>query len=367
MKARACRESIERRASRESIGIGVARKEAIMFRKLRTFALTALYAFAYCQLALGQAAPATILDIELENYVTYFNDITDYSRLATDSNRTTVTQPRNFSRAIGIADIVSVNGKPAKGVMTEQRTQFNLRVNPTPGQAMADLERNNRLERYYEILKPDGTQIGSLMAIGNGGGTPPPGAPLATSDANFVISGGTGAFLGARGQESSPSNAGLPGPRNASMTEDPANRRVHGGGRRHFILHVIPISLPEVVMTSTGPAVVHANDFSLVTVTRPARSGETLSLIATGLGPTRPGVDPGRPFTSDPLQIVNSPVEVIVNGTPVEFLYAGGYPGTTNTYQVNFRLPSGMTPGTARLQVSTAWVAGPEVTIPVQQ
>ena len=338
-----------------------------MLAKCRTLALAALSAVAYCQWALGQAAPATILDIELANFVVYFSDVTDYSRLATDPNRTTVTQPRNFSRGIGIADIVSVNGRPAKGVMTEQRTQFNLRVIPTPGQAIADLERNNRLERYYEILKPDGTPIGSLMAVGNGGGTPPPGAPLVTSDANFLISGGTGAFLGARGQESSPSNAGLPSPRNASMTEAPANRRMHGGGRRHFILHVIPMSRPEVVTTPTGPVVVHANDFSLVTAARPARPGEILSLIATGLGPTRPGVDPGKPFPASPLSLVNSPVDVTVNGQPAEVQYAGGYPGTTDTYQVNFRVPSGITPGPASLQIGVAWILGPEVRIPVQQ
>src|SRR3989338_1750643 len=109
-----------------------------MHEKCRTCVLTALSLIIFYQLALGQTAPATILDVELANFVVYFGDVTDYSRLATDPNRTTVTQPRNFSRAIGIADIVSVNGNPAKGVMTEQRTQFNLRVNPTPGQAIAD-------------------------------------------------------------------------------------------------------------------------------------------------------------------------------------------------------------------------------------
>ena len=340
-----------------------------MLGKYRTLALTALSAVVSCQLALGQAAPATILDIELDNYVVYFNDVSDYSRLATDPNRTTVSQPRNFSHAIGIADIVSVNGKPAKGVMSEQRTQFNLRVNPTGGQAIADFERNNRLERYYEILKPDGMQIGSIMAVGNGGGAPPPGAPLAaSSDANHVITGGSGAFLGARGQGSSPpANAALPDPRNASMTENPANRRINGGGRRHFILHVIPMSRPEVVITATGPAVAHANDFSLVTSARPARASEVLSFFATGLGPTLPGVDPGKPFPANPLARVNSPVEVTVNGAPAEVLDAVGFPGAVDGYQVNFRLPSGMTPGPARLQVSTAWIAGPEVTIPVQQ
>lgn len=337
-----------------------------MIRKCLAFVFAALFAVAYCQSAFGQAAPATILDVEIENFVVYWRDVTDLSRLATDPNSTTITQPRNFGQAVGIADIVSVNGKPAKGVMTEKRTQFTLRVNPTGGQAIADMNRNNRLERYYEILRPDGTQIGSIMAIGIGGGTPPPGAPLVTSDANFVIAGGTGAFLGARGQESSsPVNASLPDARNASMTEDPGRRRINGGGRRHFILHVIPLSRPEVAITTTGPAVTHASNFSLVTAASPARSGEILALFATGLGPTVPGVDPGRPFPTSPLARVNSPVEVTVNGAPAEVLDAVGFPGAVDGYQVNFRLPSGVTAGQASIQVSVAWIAGSEVKISV--
>ena len=150
------------------------------------------------------------------------------------------------------------------------------------------------------------------------------------------------------------------------MSEDPANRRIHGGGARRFVLHLIPLSRPEVVSTPNGPAVVHANDFSLVTAARPARAGEVLTLFATALGPTRPGVDPGKPFPATPLQVVNSPVEVIVNGIPAEVLYAGGYPGAVDAYQVNFRLPGGIRPGAASIQVTAAFVAGPEVGIAIQ-
>ena len=59
-------------------------EEQIMNRKLKALALTALCALALCQPALAQPAPPTILGIELENYVNYFNDVTDYSKLATD-------------------------------------------------------------------------------------------------------------------------------------------------------------------------------------------------------------------------------------------------------------------------------------------
>ena len=57
-----------------------------------------------------------------------------------------------------------------------------------------------------------------------------------------------------------------------------------------------------------GPAIVHSADFTLVTSDKPARAGEILTLYASGLGPTRPGVDSGEPFPTTGLQVVNSPV-----------------------------------------------------------
>ena len=337
--------------------------------KSKVLTLAVLSAVAFCRSASAQGAPATILDIELDNMVNYFDDVTDYSKLAANPNRTTVAAQPNFAQSIGIGDIVSVNGKPVKGLFTERRIQLTRRVDPGAGQAIADAQRGAVMERHYEILKLDGTQISSIATTGMGSGSPPPGAPLGVSDASFIIIGGNGAFLGARGQaSSSPLNSTLPDARNASMAENPRNRRMlGGGGRRHFILHVIPLFRPEVVIAASGPAVVHSSDFSPVTAAKPARPGELLSLFATGLGPTEPGVDPGKPFPASPLSFANSPIDVTVNGQAAEVLYAGGYPGTTDTYQVNFRVPSGITSGPASLQISAAWIAGPEVKIPVQQ
>ena len=99
---------------------------------------------------------------------------------------------------------------------------------------------------------------------------------------------------------------------------------------------------------------------------KPAKAGEVLTLFASGLGPTRPGVDPGQPFTANPLLVVNSPVQVLVNGDPGDVLYAGGFPGAVDGYQVNFRIPGGAKPGQASLQLTSAWISGPPVSIPVQ-
>ena len=150
------------------------------------------------------------------------------------------------------------------------------------------------------------------------------------------------------------------------MAEDPANRRLNGGGKLRFVLHVIPMSTPQIVATGSGPAVTHSSDFELVTKSNPAVAGELLSLFATGLGPTRPGVDPGKPFPSSPAAVVNSPIEVTVNGKRAEVLAAAGFPGAVDGYQVNFRAPSDTAKGVATIQLRAAWVAGTPVSITVQ-
>ena len=181
-----------------------------------------------------------------------------------------------------------------------------------------------------------------------------------------MITGGTGAFLGARGQLGAVAPPpGVSVQRAASMTEDPANRRRNGGGTQQWIAHLIPMTVPQIVTTAGGPAVFHS-DFSGVTAAKPAKAGEVLILQATGLGPTVPGVDPGQPFPRDsPLQ-VNSPVEVSVNGRPAEVINNVGWPGLVDTYRIDFRVPDGSTAGTAPIQITAAWIAGPDVRIAIQ-
>jgi uncharacterized protein (TIGR03437 family) len=126
------------------------------------------------------------------------------------------------------------------------------------------------------------------------------------------------------------------------------------------------MSWPAVIATANGPAVTHSNDFSLVSSAKPASPSEILSLFATGLGPARASLSPGQPFPLSPLAVLNSPIDVTVNGKSAEVLGAVGYPGTTDSYQVNFRLPSDTPKGSASLQVTAAWIPGPPVSIAVQ-
>lgn len=323
---------------------------------------TALCAAACSLSGMAEVAPPVILKIEYDNGVRYIYDTADPSAFATVPTPLSQIRP-TFAPLVILADIVAVNDKPAKGVMLVRQVGVNLTTNPSAGQTIADVIRGNAVDRILEILQPDGTPIGSLMTMGFDAGTPPPGAPTSFVGGNNVITGGTGAFLGVRGQLA---GGGPPTNRDASVREDPARRRVNGGGRGVYYAHVIPMSRPEVVITSGGPAIAHSSDFSLVTASKPAAPGEILSLFATGLGPTRPGVDPGRPFPSSPLATVNSPVEVTVNGRPAEVLAAVGLPGAVDSYQVNFRIPPDTPRGAATVQVSAAWIAGPAVSITAQ-
>jgi hypothetical protein len=208
-------------------------------------------------------------------------------------------------------------------------------------------------EDIFEILQPDGTPIGSIMIFGFSGGAAPPGQPSSQSG-NWAIVGGTGAFMGARGQAVEDVSRNITG-RGASMAEDPAFRRVHGGGTRRFILHVIPLNAPQIL--NNGTALVHSSDFAPLTASRPAKAGEILSIFMSGLGPTVPPVPPGQPFPSAPLAVVNSPVVVSFNGKPTEVLAAVGSPFAVNGYQINFRIPPDAPKGEADIEITVAWVA----------
>ena len=340
-------------------------------RVWRAALTVALCGATLCQPGQAQVPSASVLRIDTTNVVLYTECDSDPSKFATDPNPTTCTTPsgNTFTRSLGIGDIVAVNGQPVKGTHTRGAIG-NLRLSaaPGPGQGIADTTRVAVAVFTFEILKSDGTPIGTIVANGLAGGVAPPGSsPAATGGNNFVITGGTGAYLGARGQLAAVAPpSGVASARGTPMSEDPGNRRKNGGGTQQWIAQLIPMERPEIVTMPAGPAITHSSDFSLVTASKPAAPGEILSLFARGLGPVNPGVDPDQPFPSSPSAVVNSPVEVTVNGKPAEMLSAVGFPGSVDGYQVNFRVPPDTAKGAVSIQVSAAWIAGAAVSIPVQ-
>jgi hypothetical protein len=313
--------------------------------------------------ASAQTPQATILTIEMENVVQYQESFANPQKNGTSTNMEAQnTAPATFFPGTFIADIATINGRKSKGTTVARIFWVGLNSNPSGSQAIADVNRFQAMDILLEIQQADKTPVGTIVLTGVTGGAAPVGAPKSAPTGNFAVTGGTGAFLGARGQAATIMNTH----RTSSTFENPINRRSFPSGLWKIVIQLIPMSTPEVVLTSTGPAIVHSNDYSPVTAAKPARAGELLTLFASGLGPTRPGVDPGQVFPASPTQLVNSQVDVLVNGKAGDLLYAGGYPNTVDGYQVNFRVPVDTAPGMTAIQLSAAWILGTEVRIPVQ-
>jgi uncharacterized protein (TIGR03437 family) len=316
-----------------------------------------LLAMTFCAAAWGQA-PAVLL-IDVENSVNYIGDVSDMTKLASTSGAVAGTS-RSFENHMVIADIVAVNGQPVKGTFVNRGQLVTLSPTAGPGQAMANISRTGANQFTFEIQKLDGSPVGSIMAVGLAGGPAPPGGPLLSNQGNNAISGGTGAFVGVRGQAGQVAPA-VAANRAASMAEDPLNRQTNGAaGKLRFVLQLLPESRPQVA------AVTHSKDYTMLSATSPAVGGEILSVFATGLGATVPAVDLGQPFPAAPPAVVSAPVDVLVNGKSAEVLGAVGFPGSVDGYQVNFRMPPDLPKGTATVQLRAAWIPGIAVSIPVQ-
>lgn len=317
--------------------------------------------------AFAQTQPVVILEIDATNCVSYQSDVADYTKYATDPNPVAGVASKNFNSYINICDIVKVNGAPAKGTVVSPNQTIGAQPTPAAGKAIADITRSAVHTIFWEIQKADGTPVGSITGEGFGGGTGVPGAPSNMNQGNNTVTGGTGAFFGIRGQWGTTASLAVALPV-VSVTEDPAIRRNRPGGGFHQVLQLIPYDPPTVLSTPGGPAVTHG-DFSLVTAASPAKAGESLLTVVSGMGPTNPSVDPGKPFPSFPggnLLPVNSPVSVTVNGKAAEVINAIGYPDTVGKYRVDFRVPADTPKGTATIQIGSAWITGPTVTIPIQ-
>jgi hypothetical protein len=311
-----------------------------------------------------ESAPPAILEIDLENVVYYFADVSDWSKLATNPGLTTATNA-TFGQLMAIADIVAVNGKPAKGTYVAKGQTLLLTPTPIPGESIADTQRGGGSDtETFEILQTDDTPVGSIMSILSIGGAPPPGSPLALKLTSSAIAGGNGAFLGVKGQCGI--EAVFVAPRRASQAEDPANRRLNGGGKMRMAVYLIPMFRPKILADWERPAVFHASNSRPVTAANPAHVGEALFMLAKGLGPVRPNLGPGQPFPSAPLAVVNSPLDIVVSGSEAEITSATGYPGFTDTYRVDFRVPAISGSEAATLQVNAAWIPSAPVSIAIQ-
>jgi hypothetical protein len=114
--------------------------------------------------------PVTLL-IDVQDHVEYQDDISDVTKFATIPTLTPAVNFRTFSVATVLADVVAVNGQPAKGVYTAQARALGASPTATAGDAIADIQRAALREEAIEILNSDGTSIGTISSLGLSGGS----------------------------------------------------------------------------------------------------------------------------------------------------------------------------------------------------
>jgi hypothetical protein len=317
------------------------------------------FIFATCLIALTSwAQPIAILEVDVEG-VAYLVDSTDFTKIARSPVPAppAIMPPPNYFSYVNISDVTRVNGKPARGTQVIHGFYVRMSPNPTAGIAIADSTRNNFAVGQLEIQDADGRDVGTISLQGWFGGSAPSGAS-AELFSNLTVVGGTGAFLGVRGQASHAAVVMRPGARPpGSITEDPSVRRTFGNqGTITYTIQLIPQSAPQIEK-------VYHMDFQPVSPSNPAQRGETLIVQARGLAPIA-GAKFGDPAPEPPADI-SAPVEVLLGGRPAQVVNKVGWPGTVDTYRVDFRVPDEAS-GEVDLKLSTAWIPAPVVKIAVR-
>ena len=100
--------------------------------------------------------------------------------------------------------------------------------------------------------------------------------------------------------------------------------------------------------------------------TRPARAGDTIIILATGLGPVTPAPTSGA-ASGDAVRSTMTMPTVLIGGVSAPVDFSGLSPDFVGVNQLNVRVPPGLTPGVVSLQISMGGMTtSNQVTIAVQ-
>jgi uncharacterized protein (TIGR03437 family) len=107
---------------------------------------------------------------------------------------------------------------------------------------------------------------------------------------------------------------------------------------------------------------------ALVGKANPAVRGTIIQVYATGLGPTDPAVKTGEPGPSNPAAVLvaGTQLTATLGGAPAEIQFKGLAPGYVGLYQVNLRVPSGLSTGDLPLVLTANGLPSKEATLPVK-
>ena len=310
-------------------------------------------------LAFAQARTEAVFTFEIDNVVTYYDEGTGYAKTGTSTTRTPMPSDYVgvFRPYIWLGDIVAVNGAPATGTLFMPGMGIGGGRTPAPRYPIYEGTRTGVGYAVLDIRDSTGVSVELISLVGLVGGGISYGNPPGTGAMAFTVVGGDGAFFGVSGQGSQVSQANV---RTAPFLEDPALRRVNGGGKWTIRFHLAGLKRPEIIDAY------HA-DFTPVSAGSPARPGETVILVMRGMGPTWPTLEPGTVFTDQPLLPVAAKLNVTVNGQAAACANAVGWPTTADTYRLDVTLPGAFEAGKATVVVNRAYTPGIPFELAVRQ
>jgi uncharacterized protein (TIGR03437 family) len=119
------------------------------------------------------------------------------------------------------------------------------------------------------------------------------------------------------------------------------------------------LSVPEQVTISSaqpgvftrdasgkGNGVVYDAFFRFIDAANPAKPGDVVTVLGTGVGSVSPAVEAGMTAPDSPLSLADSQVTATVGGVAAEVIYAGLAPRLlSGVAQLNIRIPAGVAPG----------------------
>lgn len=127
--------------------------------------------------------------------------------------------------------------------------------------------------------------------------------------------------------------------------------RTPGGVSNNFNFNVPPAA-PGIFRVSVAgldapvPAVYNGRNGLVATGSNPLKRGDTITILATGLGRTNPAVEAGVPAPSSPKVVTETTPTVSLGGVDLKVDFAGLPPGATGLYQINAQVsrsvPTGM-------------------------
>jgi uncharacterized protein (TIGR03437 family) len=108
---------------------------------------------------------------------------------------------------------------------------------------------------------------------------------------------------------------------------------------------------PSILTYNGNRAVVQNQDYTINTVSNPAKVGDVAIVYIIGSGPLSPAIATGAFAPNSPLSNETSTTKVTIGGVTAPLIFAGMAPGFAGPVQINFRVPT-MNPGDYSLQVT---------------